>query len=292
MVLVLGGPTSAGKTTAALRVAAAFDAVIVSADAMQVYRGLDVGTGKATAAEQAAAPHFGLDVIGLDGRFDAAGFVALADGVLSTHPRVIVVGGTSLYLRAFLQGLVPTPPVDPALRSSLEALESPWEALQAVDPVLAARLHRHDRVRIVRGLEVFRQTGEQLSALQEAHARQPPRVPHVAMWLDQEDLQARIDARVLAMVDAGYVQETRAALRDHPRDCAPLRAFAYRHLVAHILDDLPLDAAVSQTQRDTRRFARKQRTWMRGLGFPRFEGADIEPALLEAASRAFGCPAR
>jgi tRNA dimethylallyltransferase len=214
-VLVLAGPTAAGKTAAAVAVARAHGAVVVSADAMQVYRGLDVGTAKATAEERAAAPHFGLDVVDPDQPFDAAAFVALADAVRAEHPRVVVAGGTSLYLQALVRGLVQTPPVDPALRAELEALPDPHAELQRVDPALAERLHPHDRVRIVRGLEVFRQTGQRLSALQGAHAEQPDRVAHEGLWLDDPDLgahDARIAARVEAMVARGYLEEVRAVL--------------------------------------------------------------------------------
>src|SRR5688500_7503737 len=140
-VLVLAGPTAAGKTEAAIAVARAFDAVVLSADAMQVYRGMDIGTGKATPEEQAQALHFGLDLVDPDQPFDAAAFVALADRVRAEHPRVVVAGGTSLYLQALIRGLVETPPVDPALRAEIEALPDLHAALAAVDPELAARLH-------------------------------------------------------------------------------------------------------------------------------------------------------
>lgn len=287
-VLVLAGPTAAGKTAAAIAVAERFDAVIVSADAMQVYRGMDVGTGKATAEERARAPHLGLDLRDPDEPFDAADFVALADAATEAHPRVILAGGTSLYLRAFLRGLVQTPPVDPALRAELEALPDPHAALAAVDPALAARLHPSDRVRVIRGLEVHRQTGLRLSALQEAHAAGPDRREAVGLWLDRDDLDERIDARVGAMVERGYVDEVRALLdRGYARTLKPMQSLGYRHLCDHLLDGLPLDEALRRTRRDTRRFARKQRTWMRQLGFPRLAPPDLDE-VLRAAGRAFG----
>lgn len=288
MVLVLAGPTSAGKTAAALAVAERFGAVIVSADAMQVYCHLDIGTGKATPEEQACVPHFGLDVVDPDEPFDAGDFVALADRVLAEHPRVVVAGGTSLYLRSLLRGLVETPEVDPALRAELEALPDPHAELRRVDPALAERLHPNDLVRIVRGLEVFRQTGQRLSELQEAHARGPDRVAHVALWLDRDDLAERIDARVLQMIEAGYAGEVRGLLeRGYARTLKPMQSLGYRHLCDHVLDGLDLDEAIRRTQRDTRHFARKQRTWMRGLGFDRVP-ADRLDDVLRAAARAFG----
>lgn len=286
MVLVLAGPTAAGKTEAAIAVAREFDAVVLSADAMQVYRGMDVGTGKATPAERAAAPHFGLDLVDVDQPFDAAAFVAVADRVLAEHPRVVVAGGTSLYLQALIRGLVATPPVDPGLRAEIEALPDLWAALSEVDPALAARLHPHDRVRLVRGLEVFRASGQRLSELHDAHAAAPDRVATVGLWLDRADLDARIEARVEAMLARGYVDEVRGLLdRGYARTLKPMLSLGYRHLCDHVLDGLPLDEAARRTVRDTKRFARKQRTWMRTLGFPQELGG-VESALA-AAARAF-----
>jgi tRNA dimethylallyltransferase len=281
--LVLAGPTAAGKTAAALAVAERFGAVVLSADAMQVYRGMDIGTGKATAEEQARAPHYGLDLAAPDAPFDAARFVALADEVLARHPRVVVAGGTSLYLQALIRGLVATPPVDAALRASLEALPDPHAALAAVDPDLAAELHPHDRVRVVRGLEVWHQTGTRLSALRAAHAAEPDRVDARGLWLDRPDLDERIGARVEDMLARGYVAEVQRLLdAGYGRALKPMLSLGYRHLCDHLLDGLPLDEAARRTVRDTRRFARKQRTWMRALGFPRGEGPDAALAAAEA----------
>lgn len=289
-VLVLAGPTAAGKTDVAIAVARAFDAVVISADAMQVYRGMDIGTGKATVEERAAVPHFGIDVVDVDQPFDAAAFVALADPICATWPRVILAGGTSLYLRSFLRGLVHTPPADPALREELEALSDPHAALAAVDPALAERLHAHDRVRIVRGLEVFRQTGRRLSDLQATHANEPDRVSHVGLWLDRADLDLRIERRLDRMLADGYTAEVRGLLdRGVPRTCKPMMSLGYRHLCDHLLDGLPLDEATRRTARDTRRFARKQRTWMRTLEFRRVDDDHLEVAL-GAAEEAFGRP--
>lgn len=264
--LTVAGPTAAGKTSLAVDLALAFDAVVLSADAMQVYRGMDVGTGKATAAEQRGVPHLGLDVVDPDEPFDAADFLALAERVCAEHPRVVICGGTSLYLRTFQRGLVRTPPVDPALRAELSALPDLHGRLLAVDPALAARLEPADTVRILRGLEVHAATGERLSELQAAHAAQPDRNPLVGVWLDRDDLDARIDARVAQMVVDGVVDETRRLLDRFDRGVKPLRSLGYRHLVDHVLDGLELDEAVRRTQRDSRRFARKQRTWRKQLG--------------------------
>lgn len=287
---MLAGPTAAGKTDAAILAAKRFDAVIVSADAMQVFRGMDIGTGKVTPEQRAMVTHFGVDIVNPDEPFDAQSFVSLADEVIATHPRVIVAGGTSLYLRALLRGLVETPKIDPELRASLEALPDLHAQLTAVDPALAARLHPNDHVRIVRGLEVFHQTGQRLSALHETHQHEGasgPRVPYSGMWLDRptEILDARIDARVDQMIADGYLDEVRSLLdRGFGPTLKPMQSLGYRHLCDHLSGELTLDEALRRTRRDTRRFARKQRTWMRTLGFPRIEAPGTDEILRIAES--------
>lgn len=287
-VLVLAGPTAAGKSAVGLEIARRWGGVILSGDAMQVYRGMDVGTASPSARELAEIPHFGVNVVEPGERFSAADFVALGDAALATGRPVIVVGGTVFYLRALTRGLAPTPEIDPDLRARLARLEDPHTALSEVDPPLAARLHPNDRTRILRGLEVFHQTGRRLSDLQTAHAARPVRVHAVGLWLDRPDLDARIDARVGAMMEHGYLDEVRGLLdRGVPRDAAPMRTLGYRHLCDHLLDGLDLDEALRLTRRDTRRFARKQRTWRKHLGLPEVRREPLQ-AGLAFADRAFG----
>jgi len=291
VILVLCGPTSAGKTSVAIEVARRFDAVVVSADAMQVYRGMDIGTGKATAEERGDSEHFGIDLVEPDEPFDAADFATLCHTVMGEHERVIVAGGTSLYIRALIRGLVETPPVDPGFRAELEGYDDLHERLAIVDAALAERLHPNDRVRLIRGLEVFHFSGKRLSDLQAAHAAEPDRVDAVGLWLDRPDLNERIDSRVLEMIEAGYVDEAKGLLEVHDRGLKPLLSLGYRHMCAHILDGLDLDEAIRLTQRDTRRFARKQRTWMKSLGYPKTEENAVQMAFL-AAERAFSAEPR
>lgn len=286
-VLVLAGPTAAGKSAAAMEVAERHGALLLSADAMQVYRHMDVGTAKPTAEEQARVPHRGIDLVEPDEPFDAGDFVRVADAALAEGRPVVVAGGTSLYLRAMIRGLVKTPPVDPDLRAALEALPDPHAALSEVDPPLAARLHPNDRVRIVRGLEVFEATGRRLSELQAEHAAQADRVHAVGLWLDREDLRARIDARLGDMMAQGYLDEVRGLLERYPRDLPPMQSLGYRHLAEHLAGEVSLDEAVRRTARDTWHLARKQRNWMRILGFPRVLDRH-DPAARDLARRAFG----
>jgi len=279
-LFVLGGPTATGKSALAIEVARRFDAVVVSADAMTVYRGLDVGTAKPTEAERAATPHFCIDVRSLDGDYSVADFTAEVRRVLSAHPRVVVAGGTPFYLRAIVDPLSPLPPADPAVRARLEALPDLHERLQRLDPDSADRLHPNDQVRLVRALEVFELTGETLTA-HHRRAGAAALAPGLT-WLDRDDLRARIDARITQMLAHGYLDEVAWAVEQAgDRELRPLRSFSYRHLVAHVRGELDRDEALRRTARDTWRFARKQRTFARGRGWA---PADLDHGLRSAAA--------
>ncbi|MCB9797564.1 MAG: tRNA (adenosine(37)-N6)-dimethylallyltransferase MiaA [Alphaproteobacteria bacterium] len=291
-VLVLGGPTAAGKTAAAMAVKDRWpEAELVSADAMQVYRGMDIGTGKPSPEELAAYPHHCVDIREPTEPYNAADFAADADAVIAGGRPVVVVGGTGFYLRALLLGFAPAPSGDAALRAELEALPDPHGELARVDPELAAALHPNDLVRVVRGLEVFRLTGTPLSVLHRTHALSE-RHPATRLWLDHPELNARIDARVIDMMQRGYLDEVRGLLdRGVSADAKPMRSLGYRWMSAAILEGLELEEAVRRTQRDTRRFARKQRGMLRAIGgFEPIDARDIA-RVLAAAEEAFDRPA-
>ena len=266
--LVIAGPTGAGKSDVALAIARAWGAVVVSMDAMQVYRGFDIGTAKLPAHDRDPArggvEHRCIDIREHDEAYSAADFAQAVDDALQHH-RVVICGGTTFYLRAWEQGLIAAPPADAALRARFEGLENPHEQLQLIDPVLAARLHPNDRMRVVRGLEYHAQTGQRLS---DAHAADPKlRRPCTVVWVDRGDLYERLDARVIGMMDDGYLEEVRGLLeRGVPRTARPMKSLGYEHLAAHLEGELPLDEAIRLTQRDTRHFARKQRGFLRTRG--------------------------
>lgn len=287
-VLCLGGPTATGKTAAAIEVARRWPVELVSADAMQVYRGMDIGTAKPPAAVLRAFPHHGIDIRDPDQGYSAADFAADTDAVIARGRNVVVVGGTGFYFRALLHGLVEAPAADPGLRAELEQVEDLHGELTRVDPVLAARLHPNDRVRLIRGIEVFRLSGQTLSSLHASDASEP-RHPSVRLLLDRDDVAARIDGRVLEMMAQGYLAEVQGLLDGGVSpDAKPMRSLGYRWLTAHLTQGLALDEAVRLTQRDTRRFARKQRGMFRSVGdFEAVHGGDLD-AILRAAERAFG----
>ena len=265
--LIIAGPTAAGKSATAMQLAKEFDAVILSADAMQVYRGMDIGTASPTIEEQKDVTHYGINCINPDERFSAASFMRLGHEVLQRHERVIVVGGTSMYLRALVRGLVPTPDVDPDLRSRLERADDLHAQLVQLDPPLASRLHPNDRLRLIRGIEVALAGGPTLSELQAEHAARPDLVSYEGVWIDRPDLYERIDSRVLTMMSSGYLEEVRTLLdRGYGPDLKSMQTLGYRHLCEHLLHGLPIDEAIRRTQRDTRHFSRKQRNWRKQLG--------------------------
>ncbi|MBH24182.1 MAG: tRNA (adenosine(37)-N6)-dimethylallyltransferase MiaA, partial [Myxococcales bacterium] len=186
-MVVIGGPTAAGKSGLAMALAERLGGELVSADSAQVYRGMDIGTAKPTAEEQRRVPHHLVDVVDIDEEFDAGRFVELADAAIAdirARGRLpIVVGGTGMYLRALMYGLADAPPADPELRVALqgriaaEGSAALHGELAEVDPDAAAKIHPNDAVRIVRALEVYQLTGEPISAHQRAHAvhDRPPR---------------------------------------------------------------------------------------------------------------------
>ena len=274
-VLVLGGPTAAGKTDLALELARHHGAALVSADAMQVYRGLDIGTAKPPPAVRAAFPHACMDVREVDEDYSVADFVDEVQRQRACAERVLVVGGTPFWLAALVRPLAALPAADPTVRAALAELADPWARLAEVDPQAAARLHENDRVRVLRALEVHTLSGRPMSELWAEGPAQPPLAGAVA-WLDRPDLRERIEQRLRQMMAAGYLDEVRALLaRGHGPAQKPMRSLGYRHLGDHLRGLIPLEEAVRRTGRDTWRLARKQRTWARGMGWPALDEAGV-----------------
>jgi tRNA dimethylallyltransferase len=285
--VVITGPTASGKSSLALALAEELGGEIVSADALQVYRGLDIGTAKPSREEQVRVPHHVIDVAEPTEAYSAGRFRADADrairAIRARGRPVLVCGGTALYLKALLQGLAPVPPRDTALRSQLVAA---WEAgeraalfaeLQAADPALAARLHPNDKSRILRGLEVWRMGGVPLSALQAGHgfSGSPYRALCLGIEVPREELYRRIDQRVLAMLEAGWADEVRGLLeRGLPTDAPALLAIGYRELARWVREGGEWGRLVASIQQSTRHFAKRQLTWFRKMELRWVHAAD------------------
>ena len=265
-VVILSGPTGAGKSSIAHTVALETDAVIVSADAMTVYRGMDIGTAKPTEQEQSEVKYFGLDCVNPDEEFTVFDFTQLVDQVIQNHERVIIAGGTPYYLRALLKPHAPMPSADPVIRERLSQEENLHAALKMVDPILAERLHPNDRVRIIRGLEVFELTGRPLSDVQKDPPNRDP-LSCPVLWLDRTDLRPRLGRRIQQMVESGYKAETERLIHEgYTTAHKPMASFAYLHMVNFLQGELDWEACLDRIEKGTWHLARKQRTWARNMG--------------------------
>jgi tRNA dimethylallyltransferase len=303
-LLVIAGPTASGKTSVAIELARALDAEIIGADSMQVYRYLDIGTDKPTADVLGDVVHHMIDLVDPDEDYDAARFVADADAVIADvgrrGRRAIVAGGTGLYLRALLHGLQGAPGPDPEVRAEIgrRAEEEGWPALHRelarVDPETADRLHENDGVRILRALEVYRQTGEPISSWQRRHrfAEDRYRARVIAIERTREELHRRIDRRIDLMMEQGFLDEVRDLIaRGYGPELKPMQGLGYRRLCQHVAGELTLAEATEKIRSDTKRLARRQRTWFRDDPEP----VRVEPdvgGILERARRFLGSEER
>ena len=270
----LVGPTAVGKSTVALELARALDAELVSADSMQVYRGMDIGTAKPTKEEQALVPHHLIDVCEVSEVFDAKQFIEMASqaitGIHARGRKALVVGGTGLYVRALRQGLFEGPPRNEKLRERLEKMSAVqlFEELERLDPATAKRIDRHNPRRLVRALEVFHETGKPISELQKEWGQDADNRAAVPTGFmlnrDRKDLHARIERRIDQQIAAGWVDEVRR-LRESGLETNPtaMQAAGYRELVAHLRGDLSLAEAVALIKTRTRQLAKRQLTWFR-----------------------------
>jgi tRNA dimethylallyltransferase len=276
LLIAIVGPTGSGKSALALRLARERGGEIVSCDSLQVYRGLDVGSAKATREERAAVPHHLLDVVEPEEAFSAADYARQArtalSGIAARGRLPIVAGGTGLYLKALLQGLFEGPARDEPLRGRLAAMAVRFgdarlhRLLARVDPEAAARLPARDRVRVVRALEVFWTTGRPLSAHHRTGSEPLrgffPRLVGIAP--DRGALRQAIERRTRQMFQGGLLEEVRGLLaRGLPPDSRPLRSIGYRQAVAVLQGKMARPEAERDIVAATLRFAKRQMTWFR-----------------------------
>ena len=275
-VLIICGPTASGKSDLAMQLARTLDAEIVSADSMQVYRKLDIGTAKPSQDQQDEIRHHLISIIEPDQSFSAADFSIAADvairDILNRGKRVVVAGGTGLYIRALLNGLVDSPCGDGALRQMLqdEALSignaAMLEKLRLVDPGLAATLHPNNLVRIIRALEVFQLTGIPLSRQQKEHAFAGCRYDTLQIGITTERslLYRRIDERVEQMLAGGLLEEVRGLLdAGFGRELKSMRSIGYKESAAHLSGEISVEETRRLIKRNTRHYAKRQLTWFK-----------------------------
>jgi tRNA dimethylallyltransferase len=285
--IFLVGPTAVGKSAVALELAERLGAEIVSADSMQVYRGLDIGTAKPTLAERSCVLHHLIDICDPGEVFDVKRYVGLAQAAIASCKTALVVGGTGMYIRALRRGLFDGPSRDVELRARLEAMTAAelFGELQRLDPQTAARIDRQNPRRLVRALEVFHATGKPISELQtqwpvEQASRLFDSGPAnrrdacstiFCLTRERSDLVARIERRIDAQIASGWLDEAR---RLDERLChinviamtskwTALQAAGYRELIAHLRGEFTLAEAVALIKTRTRQLAKRQMTWFR-----------------------------
>jgi tRNA dimethylallyltransferase len=285
--IFIAGPTAVGKSEIALLVAEKIGGEIISADSMQVYRGLNIGTAKPSAAEREKIPHHLIDICDLTENFDAAQFIRLAqkavEKIQSRNKIPIFCGGTGLYFKAFLSGLGEAPATNPELRAELEAasFESLLRELRERDPAAYEKIDKQNPRRVIRAVEVIRLTGKKFSEQRARWGETPGepvfadgqlgsrgRSPHqtkiYCFTRPSADLHARINARVDAMFARGLVEETRGLLtRGLEQNKTAMQAIGYRQVVEHLRGERPLAETIELVKSRTRQFAKRQLTWFR-----------------------------
>ena len=277
---VLVGPTAGGKSSLAVELAKRFAAdhnrpgEIIAADAYQIYRDLHIGTAKPTIEEQQGLPHHLIDLIDLKERFTVHDWLNLADPLIGSFAdRIatpVVVGGTNLYIKSFLDGLFSAPEPTESIKDQVEQMSQPERRamLTEVDPTAADRIDGADLRRTRRALEVYLQTGTPITQLQrqwESEKTSRPQAVLVGLDWPTEIINTRINQRVKSMIEQGLVEEARAlfdadAFGDQSRE-----AIGYKQLIAHFQGQCTLDQAIERIKIDTRRFAKNQRTWLKRL---------------------------
>ena len=277
-IVVITGPTASGKTWLAVELAKRYGGEVVSADSMQIYRRMDIGTAKPTLGEMQGVPHHMLDVASPEEDFSVARYVELAsrcvEDILARGALPILAGGTGLYLDSLLSGRTfaafdPSSPLRGQLeeRYAREGGPALLEELARTDPEAAARLHPNDAKRIVRALEVWLTTGKTITQHDRETRALPPRYDALTLFLDferREDRWDRIDRRVDRMMEAGLAGEVRALLDSGvPERCTAMQAIGYKEMVPVLSGDMAAEDAAAQIKLRSRQYAKRQRTWFR-----------------------------
>jgi tRNA dimethylallyltransferase len=272
-VICLLGPTAAGKSALALDLAPQINAEIISADSMQVYRGMDIGTAKLSPAERRGIPHHLIDVRDPDQEWTVSDFVAevekLTKDISARGKAPLLVGGTGLYLWSLLEGFsFPIAPADKDLRSRMEKepLSELYKRLESVDPASAKKIHPNDRKRMIRALEVYELTGKAISELGRTrnteHGTQNTVL--IGLTLPREELYRRINERVDQMIEKGLIEEVEGLIaKGYARDLPSFQALGYKEVVRYLDGGWEKEEMITELKKRTRHFARRQMTWFR-----------------------------
>lgn len=297
-LIVIAGPTGAGKSELAVQLAEGLGGEIVNYDSVQVYRGFDIGSAKPSAETRARVPHHLFDVVDADQPFNAAMYGSLArltcEEIGLRGARAILAGGTFFYLRALLAGLPEMPARDEHVRARLRAIAGAaggparlhrW--LSKVDPQSGRKIALADRHRVERALEVWIRSGRPISTWERPAPDGAEEIPSIkiALTLERQQLLPMLDRRVDAMYAAGLVQETRALLDRYPREARPFGSIGYAEAVGVVTGELTLAEAAAETRRRTRAYAKRQMTWLRAERNVHWIDATDRRKTLDAALR-------
>ena len=275
-IIVICGPTAIGKTSTAIRLAQEVGGEIISADSVQIYRYMDIGTAKPTEDEKKTMPHHLIDIVDPNEPFDAAMFAQRAHMIVldlvKKNKVPIVAGGTGFYIKSLLYGLFEKEPVDQSVRDRLKkeleehGSKTLYQRLAAVDPETADSIHANDTYRIIRALEVYEDTGIPISKVRSDHgfSSKSYSALKIGLTMDREKLYARINKRVDMMLDQGLVDEVNSLLeKGYTRDLKSMQTIGYRHVCAFLGKEMSWEETVRTLKRDTRRYAKRQFTWFR-----------------------------
>ncbi len=275
-LLVVLGPTAVGKSALGIDIAKRLGGEIINADSLQVYKYLDIGTAKPTNLELKEINHHLVNIVNPDQEFNAGIFRTRASSIIhdlhSQGENIIMVGGTYLYVKVLLSGLIEGLPASEEIRENIKKLRSTfglpyvYERLRVLDPEAASKIHPNDYVRAERALEVYYLTGQKMSELQSVHSFQDQQFDYlkIGIHLDRELLKERIDARVDTMIESGLVEEVKR-LRDmgYSSELKPMQSIGYKEINQFLDGMISLDEAAGLIKRDTKRFAKRQMTWLR-----------------------------
>jgi len=275
-IIIICGPTALGKTSTAINLAGTFNGEIIGADSMQIYRYMDIGTAKPTTDEQSRVAHHMIDLIDPDEHFDARQFAEMAnEKIIKLYAGDVtpfVVGGTGLYIKALVHGLFKTGRADIRARERLQeqariyGADSLYQKLRRHDPDTAERIHPNDSYRIIRALEVYELTGKPITAFQREHGFKDHRFRalKIGLHINREVLYDRINHRVDAMIDSGFLDEVKRLLEmGYSDDLKSMQSIGYRHLIDFIKGRCSWDETLRTLKRDTRRYAKRQLTWFK-----------------------------
>ncbi|QOS99819.1 tRNA (adenosine(37)-N6)-dimethylallyltransferase MiaA [Brevibacterium sp. JNUCC-42] len=284
-LLVIVGPTAVGKTALSLQLAQQFNGEIISGDSMQVYRGMDIGTAKASDEERAIVPHHLIDIMNPDEEYSVAIFQQQAQRLITQinqrNHLPIIVGGTGLYIQSVTHAYqFSEADQDAEMRDRLqkyadvEGVEALHRRLREHDPITADRLHPNDVRRVIRAIEIYELTGKRMSDFQNQAAYSPYNLKIIGLTMDRAKLYERVNQRVDVMIEVGLVEEVRILLdQGYSADLVAMQGLGYKELIPYLYGEITLDKAISDIKQRTRHFAKRQLTWFRRM--PQLEWYDM-----------------